>query len=72
MSSVLKDRVKSEARAGKPIRNEALVCRDCLFRFDDSEIPANTGTCDVYPEFSNSKPNEVLCGGDCEYYEKEE
>lgn len=68
----LKDRIESEARAGIPITNERLVCKDCLFRRDDSEIPANTGICDVYPEYPDFKPNEVIKGGDCEYYEKEE
>lgn len=72
MEQKLRDRIKSEAMAAMPIRNADLICKDCLFRYDDSEIPGNTGKCDVYPEYPDYKPNEVIKGGDCEYYEREE
>lgn len=67
MSDILKDRIESEARAGMPINNKDLICKDCPFKRDDK-----TGICDVYPEFPDVKPNEVIKGGECEYYEKEE
>lgn len=59
-----KERIESEAKAAMPIRNENLVCKDCILKFDDSEIPGNTSKCEVY----DSKPNEVLLGEKCMYH----
>lgn len=61
-----KDRIESEARAARPIRNSDLVCKNCIFKIDDSEIPGNTSKCEVY----KSKPNKVLNGENCFYHTK--
>lgn len=62
-------RIKSEQAAFKPIRNNDLVCKDCKYRHDDSKIAGNTTSCDIYP--NHTKPNEVIKGGKCPYYDKE-
>lgn len=61
------ERILSEQRAMKPIRNSSLVCKDCKYRKDDSEVFGNTTKCEKYTH----KPDAVLKGADCEHYEKE-
>lgn len=39
------DRMESEARAFKRITNNDLVCKDCLYKLDDSKILGNTSFC---------------------------
>jgi len=51
------------------IRNQDLLCRDCLYRYDDTKIPGNISKCEIYEDI---KPNEVLNGGQCDWYDKEE
>lgn len=75
----LYERIESEAQAGSPIRCKDLVCKDCKFRFNDSDPTKNgrrdgygrmrgpTGRCSKY----NLKPNKVLLGGECEKYERQ-
>ena len=63
-----KERIESEAKAAMPIRNKDLICKDCILRFDDSEIPGNTSKCEVY----NFKPNEVITKGKCLYHTSKE
>lgn len=62
-----KKRIESEAKAAMPIRNDNLVCKDCIYKYDDSEKPGNTSKCEVYDD----KPNGVLGGGNCKYKEAE-
>lgn len=63
----LEKRIKSESRSVIRITNAVLKCRDCKFRWDDSNILGNTSRCIKYP----LKPNEVLKGGNCPKYQKE-
>lgn len=51
------------------ITNQDLVCRDCLYRYDDSVIWGNTSKCEMY---ETVKPSTVIDGGKCELYDKEE
>ena len=48
------------------ISNQDLVCRDCLYRYDDSMIWGNTSKCEMYEE----KPSTVIDGGNCDLYDK--
>ena len=61
----MKKRIASEQLCMKRITNNDLVCKDCLFAYDDSIKLGNTSTCDKF----NIKPSEVLVGGDCSEYE---
>lgn len=51
----------------KRVTNDDLVCKDCLFKYDDSVKLGNTSKCEVY----EAKPNEVLLGGECDEYVEE-
>lgn len=62
-------RRRSEQLCMKRITNDDLVCKDCMYRFDDSQIWGNTSRCEMHEE---CKPNEVILGGDCWLYDKEE
>ena len=59
------DRIESEARAAKQITNDDLVCKDCIFKDHPKK---KTVMCLIY----NRKPNEVLLGGECDRYVKED
>lgn len=67
----LKARVESESQAAKRITIADLVCRDCIHRLDDTEIPGNTSFCKVYTR-PTGKPDKVLLGEHCTSYKKEE
>ena len=61
-------RVENEARGGgNSLRNSAMICRNCIFRLDDSEKRGNATVCTMYPD---GKPNEIVFNGsnDCGYY----
>ena len=62
-----KKRIESEAKAAMPIRNDNLDCKDCIYKYDDSEIPGNTSKCEIY----DNKPSVILLGGKCNYREEE-
>ena len=64
----LKKRIESEAQSITRVTNSLLICKDCKFRLDDSRILGNTSRCKQY----SLKPNQVLKGGDCPKYEKED
>lgn len=64
----LKERIESESRAATRITNNDLICRDCVYRLNDTKIYRNTSQCKVYI----SKPNSVYLGKGCEEYKKEE
>jgi hypothetical protein len=65
----MEERIESESRSVIRITNDRLVCRDCLYKLDDSEVFRNTSLCRVFSH-SPGKPNEVLLGEDCQYYKK--
>ena len=60
----MEKRIHSEAEAIVRITNNDLVCKDCQWRSDDTEIFGNTSRCVIY----RSKPNQVLLGGKCNGY----
>ena len=68
MSKDYKKRIESEQQCMKRITNNDLVCKDCIYKFDDSMKLGNTSVCEVY----DVKPGKVLLGGDCNRYSKEE
>lgn len=53
-----------KASAPKPIKQSDLICKDCFHR-----SPQRTDICAVYQQV---KPLEVLSGGDCAFYYKDE
>lgn len=57
-------RIENESLGIRRITNDCLKCKDCIFRFNDSEIFGNTSRCAIY----KCKPNEILLGGDCINY----
>lgn len=61
-------KIKSEQKAFGRITNEQLTCHNCVYRLDDAKIYGNTSKCEMY----NSKPNQVLLGGDCELKQEKE
>ena len=65
--NTLKNRQESEARATIRITNADLICRDCIYRLDDSIILGNTSRCKRYPW----KPDKVSLGGECDEYKSE-
>lgn len=66
---VIERRIESESLGMVRISNKDLECKDCKYRRDDSYIYGNTSKCDVFPV---KKPNEVLKGSKCNYYDKGE
>lgn len=67
MNSEEKKRLLSEQKAMGPITNKDLVCKDCLFKIDDTVRLGNTSICEKF----DCKPNGVLKGGECIEYVKE-
>lgn len=67
-SNNAKARIKDEARSKARITNDDLVCKDCIFKLNDSEILGNTSRCGQFV----SKPDKVLLGGSCKEYKKNE
>ena len=60
-------RIKSESRAAIRVTNKNLVCKDCLFRYNDNAKLGNTSKCAVY----KAKPSLILLGGKCEFYKRD-
>ena len=60
------EKYKSEQRAFMRITNDALKCKDCLYKYDDSIIYGNTSRCSMF----SHKTNEILLGGECNKYVK--
>ena len=56
----------SEQLCMRRITNDDLVCKDCLYCYEDSEVYGNTSTCEVY----DLKPSAVIYGKGCDFYEK--
>lgn len=65
----LEKRMESEGKGFVSITNKDLVCIDCKYRRDDSVIFGNVSRCDIYPV---RKPNKVIAGQNCNFYEKGE
>lgn len=63
----LDEKFKKDQLKFTPIKNKDLVCKDCMKKYDDTELPCNTSKCEVF----DLKPSNVLDGGDCNEYEKE-
>lgn len=63
----LDEKFKKDKLKFEPIKNKDLVCKDCIKKYDDTELPCNTSKCEAFV----IKPNEVLDGGDCDEYEQE-
>lgn len=64
-----KERVISEAMGFKRITNEDMVCKNCIYCWDDSKIYGNSTKCDCFPI---AKPNHVVDGGRCPYHKSKE
>lgn len=60
------NRIMSEQRCASRISNDDLVCKTCVHKFDDSVVYGNTSICMIY----EIKPNEIILGGQCKYYEE--
>lgn len=57
----IQKRYESEGKGIVRITNKDLVCKDCMYRYDDSVIFGNTSRCDFYPA---RKPNSILKGNE--------
>ena len=57
---------KDQMKVGQ-IKNKDLICKDCIKKYDDTELPCNTSQCEAF----DVKPDEVLDGGDCIEYKEE-
>lgn len=67
MQKKMKERIESEARATMGISNKDLVCKDCEFAIDDSEVLGNVSRCEVF----KIKPVDVLLGEECGSYKRQ-
>lgn len=68
MNRSFKNKMKSDQLCFSRITNNDLVCKDCLYRFEDSEILGNTSRCEMYA----LKEAKVLSGGKCDLYDHED
>ena len=60
---------KDDVLAFNRVSNKNMLCKDCIFRFNDSEKWGNSSKCKQF-EF---KPLDILFGGtDCASYRKED
>lgn len=64
----MEKRIESESKAIKPITLQDMVCKDCLFRYDDLLEFNLAFKCEKFPK---GKPNKVCVGGKCYEYIKE-
>ena len=58
----MNDKFKHDKLKFELIRNADLVCTDCLYKYDDTNMPCNVSKCEMYEE----KPSTVIDGGNCE------
>lgn len=63
----LDKKFKKDKLSFELVTNDDLVCKDCMNRFKDEGMPCNTSKCAKY----EVKPDEVLDGGECNEYEKD-
>lgn len=59
--------IRSQQKAAMPITIETMLCKDCKFRGE----ACKAALCDVYNGENGFKPDEVINGGDCDYFEPE-
>lgn len=65
----LEDRIKSEQQAMKPIKNADIICKDCVYAYDDTKIPGNISHCEMYKD--KWKPNDIIFHkAYCRFYKK--
>lgn len=66
----IKERIESEAKACIGSSNANMICKDCVQRYDDSDVPANASKCEAYPD---GKPLAIVFGKtkECDEYVKE-
>lgn len=66
----IQKRIESESKACIGVCNDSMVCSDCLLRYDDSTVPANSTKCEAYP---GGKPMAIVFGDtkECSEYVKE-
>lgn len=65
----LEERIKSEQQAMKPIKNADIICKDCIYRYDDTVIPGNISHCEMYKD--EWKPNDIIFHKEyCRFYKK--
>lgn len=62
------DRIESESESRHRTTNKDMVCKDCVFKVDDTVSFGNTSKCLLY----GMKPNSVILGKKCEGYIKED
>lgn len=62
------DRIESESESRHRTTNEDMVCKDCVYKVDDTVNFGNTSKCLLY----GAKPNKVILGKKCEGYMKED
>lgn len=63
----MNEKFKKDNLKFNQIKNKNLICKDCMYKYDDFELPCNTSKCEVF----DIKPFKVLDGGDCTEYIKE-
>ncbi len=68
MKNSIDEKFKKDKLRFNLITNNNLMCKDCLYRYDDKDMPCNVSSCEVY---QNMKPVTVLDGGNCDEYIKE-
>lgn len=64
--STIEERIKSEASLTTNVRLDQLWCGDCKYKYPMIK-PSDISRCKQYKD----KPNQVLCGGECKKYIKE-
>lgn len=51
-----------------PITQDMLVCKDCIFRYDEKIHAGNVSKCEIYPDV---KPVKIINEGSCSEYVKD-
>ena len=64
--NTLDEKFKQDELKFVQIKNKNLVCRNCIKKYDDVEMPCNTSKCEAF----DIKPSTVLDGGDCHEFEE--
>ena len=54
----MNDKFKNDKLKFELIRNADLVCTDCLYKYDDTNMPCNVSKCEMYEE--KKKPFELM------------
>ena len=64
----LDEKLKKDKLKLEKLTNANLACKDCKLKYNDDVLPCNTSKCEIY----QVKPDEVLSGGECDEYIREE